>query len=261
MPREHDDEILRARLEKTEIPATYRRVARVYDTWGRLTESHARRRSLDLAAIKDGESVLEVAVGTGLAFSEILKTNPSGRNVGIDLTDAMLARARRKAAETGHANYELSVGDAYHLDSPTESFDVLVNHYMFDLLPEAAFHEVLTGFRRVLRPGGRLSVVNMTLPRVWYEASWQLLYRIHPKTLGGCRGVELTTFLERTGFEVLRREHFSQMTFPSEVILALKPEGYIEPNPGSDVAGVRHRSVVDEAGDETTTQLSAAGTW
>jgi ubiquinone/menaquinone biosynthesis C-methylase UbiE len=66
-----------------------------------LTESKARDRCLEIAAIQDGESVLEVAVGTGLAFERILKANPSGRNEGIDLTEAMLNRAEKRAASAG----------------------------------------------------------------------------------------------------------------------------------------------------------------
>ncbi len=214
---------LDARLEKTEIPATYRRVAPFYDAWGRLTESRARHRSLKLAAIRDGESVLEVAVGTGLAFVEILKANPSGRTVGIDLTPAMLDRARRKAARLDQSGYELSLGDAYHLDFAPGSFDVLVNHYMFDILPEEDFGRVLEGFRRVLRAGGRLALVNMTTPQAWPQALWQGLYRLNPKSMGGCRGVQLAPHLKRAGFEITHNEHISQMTFPSEVILAVKP--------------------------------------
>ena len=145
-----------ARLDKSKVPDTYRRIASLYDTWARLTESKARERCLAMAAIRDGESVLEVAVGTGLAFERILEANPSGRNEGVDLTDAMLARAQRRVSGAGHTNYRLRVGDAYALDFADDSFDVLINNYMFDLLPESDFPRVLRGFHRVLRPGGRL---------------------------------------------------------------------------------------------------------
>ena len=94
-----------ARIEKDQVPDVYSRIAPLYDLWAWLTESHARRRCLELAAIQDGEDVLEVAVGTGLAFVEILEANLSGRNEGVDLTAAMLSRAERKATRTGHPNY------------------------------------------------------------------------------------------------------------------------------------------------------------
>ena len=207
-----------ARLEKSDVPDTYRRVAPVYDLWAWLTESKARERCLELAAIQDGESVLEVAVGTGLAFERILLATPSGKVEGVDLTHEMLARAKRRAAATGKSNFRLSIGDAYDLDFADNSFDVLINNYMFDLLPEQDFPTVLAEFKRVLRPGGRLVMVNMTAGAHWYNGIWMLIYDISPALLGGCRGVSLLAHLENAGFRQLQREYISQFTFPSEII-------------------------------------------
>ena len=212
-----------AKIAKEQVSGVYDRIAPVYDLWAYLTESKARRRCLELAAIRDGEDVLEVAVGTGLAFADILEANPSGRNEGIDLTATMLARAEMKAARSGATNYRLRVGDAYTLEFPADSFDVLVNNYMFDLLPEADFTAVLDEFRRVLRPGGRLAMVNMTQGERWYNGLWQRVYAINPALLGGCRGVSLLPFLRECGFEQITREYVSQSTFPSEVVFGLAP--------------------------------------
>jgi len=93
--------IAEARLKKEEVVKVYTSVAPIYDLWGTLTETRARRRALELAGIKNGEAVLEVALGTGLTFREILKANPDGNNVGVDLTPAMLEKARKKAAQLG----------------------------------------------------------------------------------------------------------------------------------------------------------------
>ncbi len=212
-----------ARIDKGGITGIYRRIAPTYDLWARLTERKARDRCLELAAIRDGENVLEVAVGTGLAFERILRANASGRNEGIDLTEAMLARAERKAAGSGIGNYRLRVGDAYDLDFPDNSFDVLINNYMFDLLPQRDFAVVLQEFKRVLRAGGRLAMVNMTRGERWYNAIWERIYQISPALLGGCRGVSLLPELEASGVTVMRREYVSQMTFPSEIIVGLAP--------------------------------------
>ena len=212
--------MLQAKVKKDDVAGVYRKIAPSYDLWGRLTESKARDRCLQLAAIQDGEDVLEVAVGTGLAFEKILELNPSGRNEGIDLTEAMLERAEEKAARSGRRNYRLRVGDAYNLDFPDDSFDVLVNNYMFDLLPESDFGRILAEFRRVLRPGGRLAMVNMTNGEHWYNGLWERIYRIRPALLGGCRSVSLLEYLDESGYTALRREYVSQMTFPSEVVYA-----------------------------------------
>ena len=215
--------MLEAKLDKNRVAEVYRRIAPTYDLWAWLTETKARDRCLEIAAIQDGEDVLEVAVGTGLAFEKILASNPSGRNEGIDLTEAMLARARKKARRSGSQNYHLQVGDAYDLDFPDESFDVLINNYMFDLLPERDFSTVLAEFRRVLRPGGRLAMVNMTQGVRWYNGTWERAYRINPALLGGCRGVTLLPLLTECGFSQTSREYVSQMTFPSEIVYGTAP--------------------------------------
>ena len=209
------------RINKDDISDLYGRIAPGYDIWARVTESKARNRCLEFAAIQDGESVLEVATGTGLAFERILQANPTGRNEGIDLTQAMLIRAEKRAARTGVRNYRLTVGDAYALDFPDNDFDVLINNYMFDLLPENDFPKILVEFRRVLRPGGRLLLVNMTKGMRWYNGIWERVYRMNPAWLGGCRGVQVLPLLDKTGFDTAGRQYISQMTFPSEVICAV----------------------------------------
>lgn len=222
----HQREILDARIMKNDVPKIYKKVASIYDVWGQLTESKARKRCLDLADIRDGESVLEVAVGTGLAFVEILGLNPTGKNEGIDLTEEMLDRAQEKAQRLGVTNYSLNTGDAYNLQYSDDSFDVVINNYMFDLLPENDFSAVLTEFRRVLRPGGRLVMVNMTKPEHWYNSVWEMIYRMNPAWVGGCRGVFLGPYLESVGFVDIRREFISQRTFPSEVVYGSKPKSF-----------------------------------
>ncbi len=215
--------MINAQIEKKQVPVIYRKIAPTYDAWAWLTERKARERCLELAAIRDGEDVLEVAVGTGLAFEKILAANPSGNNEGIDLTAEMLQRAEKRAARTGSDNYRLRVGDAYDLDFPNDSFDVLLNNYMFDLLPEQDFLTVLDEFKRVLRPGGRLAMVNMTIGENWYNGLWQRIYRINPALLGGCRGVSLLALLQRCGFSHTSRHYMSQFTFPSEVVYGVAP--------------------------------------
>jgi len=211
------------RLGRSEIVATYRRLARHYDSWAGLTESHARSRCLELAQIRDGETVLEVAVGTGILFVEVLKRNPEGLTQGVDLTEAMLVEARHKAEASGVDTFRLVRGDACALPYPDERFDVLLNNFMFDLLPEPDFSLVLREFRRVLRPGGRMVLANMTRPRHWYQGLWEVLYRISPRLMGGCRGVELLPYVEAAGFRNTRREFISQLTFPCDVVYGVRP--------------------------------------
>jgi ubiquinone/menaquinone biosynthesis C-methylase UbiE len=165
---------------------------------------------------------LEVAVGTGLAFFEIVKRNPNGRNVGIDLSTGMLSKARKRLGKLSGAHYELSYGTAFDLKTENESVDLLMNNYMFDLIPYEEMDKVLMEFKRVLKKGGRLILVNMTEGERFGSKLYDFIYNLSPKTMGGCRGVRLSEKLKSHGFTIEVREYQQQMLFPSEVILAHK---------------------------------------
>jgi ubiquinone/menaquinone biosynthesis C-methylase UbiE len=210
-----------ARIPQSIIPSIYGRIARVYDLWAALTESRARRACLSRAAVRDGETVLEIAVGTGLAFRELVLANPSGRTEGIDLTEPMLERARRKVAALP-GRHRLRVGDAHRLDFEDGTFDLVVNNYMFDLLPEQDFAPILGEMRRVLRSSGRLVLVNMAVGESPQHRLYEAVYRLSPAMMGGCRGVALAPFVERAGFDEVRVERVSQLGFPSEIVSARK---------------------------------------
>jgi demethylmenaquinone methyltransferase / 2-methoxy-6-polyprenyl-1,4-benzoquinol methylase len=212
--------IVLAKLNKKDVVEVYTQTAPIYDVWGSLTETKARKRSLSLAQIKDGESILEVATGTGLTFQEILRANPHGKNIGVDLTPAMLEKAKSRIEKLGIDNYQLAVGDAYHLHFPDRQFDLLMNNYMFDLLPENDFVTVLEEFKRVLKPKGRIVLVNMTKGKHFHQRFWESVYRLNPRWLGGCRGVLLSRSMQTAGFMDVTRETTSEMGFPSEIISA-----------------------------------------
>lgn len=209
-------------LSKPEVMTAYTRVAPRYDLWATLTESRARRRVVEVAAVRDGEAILEVAVGTGLLFTELLKRNPHGRTTGIDLTEAMLKQARLKAERAGTSNWELRIGDAYAIDYPDATFDAVINCYMFDLIPEDDFGRVLAEFYRVLRPSGRLVIAALARTRRLIYRLWESLYRVNPSWVGGCRGVEMTAAVQRAGFSIERCEAVTQLTMVTEVLRAIK---------------------------------------
>lgn len=214
-----------ARIPQSEVGALYDRLSGMYDVWGILTETKARDRSLELASIEDGQNVLEVAVGTGLGFEIVVASNPTGRNVGVDLSRGMLAKAERRLQKAGLSNYELMTGTALALEGENGTFDVLLNNFMFDLLDEKDWPRVLGEFHRVLKPGGRLVLVNMTLGERFGSTIYEHIYRLSPSLMGGCRGVRLSGLLEQKGFTVHSREYYQQVLFPSEVILASRRDG------------------------------------
>jgi ubiquinone/menaquinone biosynthesis C-methylase UbiE len=187
-----------------------------------LTESRARNRALELAEIKNGQHILEVAAGTGLAFYEIVKRNPDGTNIGVDISEGMLKKAEKRLRKLSSVNYELKIGNAFRLEEEDEHFDVLINNYMFDLIAFDQMDAVLKEFKRVLKKKGKLVIVNMTVGENFGSKIYDFLYRLSPKMMGGCRGIRLSEKLQGHGFDVKLREYYQQLLFPSEVILAKK---------------------------------------
>jgi ubiquinone/menaquinone biosynthesis C-methylase UbiE len=213
---------LDARLSQKDIVTLYDSLSRVYDLWGTLAESRARKRAIELADIKDGQKILEVAVGTGLAFYEIVKRNRNGQNLGIDISPGMLNKAEKRLRKLAGGNYELKLGNAFHLPAEDGQFDLVVNNYMFDLIPFDQMDLILSEFKRVLKKEGKLILVNMTVGERWGSGLYDLIYRLSPKSIGGCRGIMLSDKLKGQGFTVEAREYLQQLLFPSEVIMAWK---------------------------------------
>lgn len=110
------------------VVGRYTRLAPVYELWARLTETRPRRRVLELAAPRDGEDLLEVAVGTGAQFVELARRNRSGTTVGIELSEEMLKRARERLAGAGlDGRSELLRASALEMPLDDEGFDLVVN--------------------------------------------------------------------------------------------------------------------------------------
>ncbi len=211
---------LDARVSQNDIVPLYNSLSGLYDIWGILAESKARKRAIELADIRDGMKILEVAVGTGLAFNEIVKKNPNGLNLGIDISPGMLAKAQKRLGKLSEANYELKLASAFDLPAKDEEFDLVMNNYMFDLIEFREMDAILKEFKRVLKKEGKLIFVNMTKGERFGSGLYDFIFRLSPKTIGGCRGIQLSERLLNHGFQVITREYYQQMLFPSEVIAA-----------------------------------------
>src|SRR5581483_6476425 len=114
------------------------------------------RRAAILASERVGGRILEVGVGTGISLPYY---SNSSRVFGVDLSEEMLQKARRRVVERHLRNVErLAVMDAERLDFPDASFDVVVAQYVVNTVPnpEAALDE----FARVLKPGGEIVLLN-----------------------------------------------------------------------------------------------------
>ena len=138
--------------------------ARQYDllvwlvTFGR--ERRFRERLLAPALLRPGETVLDVGCGTGsLAMVAKTQVGDTGRVHGIDASAEMIARAKEKAAQR-QADVSFEEARAQALPFPDATFDVVLSTVMLHHMRRATREEAVREMRRVLRPGGRLLVVD-----------------------------------------------------------------------------------------------------
>ena len=112
----------------------------------------------------------------------LAQANPGGRTFGVEISEGMLAQTRRRLEDAGLAGeVEVIEGSALELPFADESFDLVVNSYMLDLLPRDDIPRALAEFKRVLRPGGRLVLSNMTKGERRRERIWDWLYAQGPR--------------------------------------------------------------------------------
>ena len=220
--RSSNTDILDAKIPQYKISRLYDGMAWYYDVWAHFTEKKAQDKAIELSKIKDGLTILDVAVGTGNIFNRILKRNPSGFNIGIDISKGMLTKAKSKLSKQPNQNYSLEIGSAFDIKMDNHTVDILFNNYMFDLIPFNQMGSIIDEFFRVLKPGGKLVLVNMTKAERFGAGLYERIYRIYPLVMGGCRGVKQNNLLTEYGFKVITRKYVQQMLFPSEVILATK---------------------------------------
>jgi SAM-dependent methyltransferase len=113
-----------------------------------------------VAELRPGETVLDLGSGGGIdVLLSAKRVGPTGRAIGLDMTDEMLALARRNAAEAGATNVEFLAGHIEAIPLPDASVDVVISNCVINLAADKP--AVLREIARVLRPGGRMGVTDV----------------------------------------------------------------------------------------------------
>ncbi len=147
---------------------TYRKKAKHYDITSRLypvpgyPQRAQRRAATRELGLRPGDTVIDIACGTGLNFPLIEDViGPAGRIIGLDLTDAMLAQARNRITRSGWSNISLVLANAADFVFPTE-VDAILSTYALSQVPECA--AVIAHGAAALCAGGRWVILDLKIP-------------------------------------------------------------------------------------------------
>ncbi len=222
-----------SRDQARDIAAMFDKVAPRYDFLNRLLSARRdvgwRRRAVELARLGPGETALDVGVGTGdLAFDLLAASDPTSRVVGVDVSTGMLDLVRKRAAAHPQGGrFEAQVADAQALPFADGSFDRVVAGFAVRNFGDLGAG--LREMRRVLRPGGRAVILELSTPpnplvrwgfRLYFhEVSPRVAaalggdaaaYRYLPRSVARFPGAEgVVAVLRDSGFSEVRFERLS----------------------------------------------------
>jgi len=157
--KEDEDTIIKNQMEKM-VHSYDKYMKRI--TLGR--EDSLRRMTVNLAQIKPGDCVLEIGCATGtLSLAAKRQAGPTGKVVGIDIIPGMIEVSRNKAIQA-KLDVTFQVGNIEDIPLPNEHFDVVMCSFMIFHMSEKVRNKGIKEIFRVLKPQGRLLVLDLALP-------------------------------------------------------------------------------------------------
>ena len=169
------------------------------------------------AAIAEGDVVLDLGSGAGIdAFVARESVGATGRVIGVDMTEAMVARARTNAAKLGYDNVEFRLGEIESLPVQDGTVDVVISNCVLNLVPDKA--QAFAEIGRVLTPGGHFCVSDViatgTLPEGIRKAAALYVGCV----AGAMPETDYLATIRKAGFEDVRIAERKPIPLPDEVL-------------------------------------------
>lgn len=173
----------------------------------------------EFAQIKEGNVVIDLGSGAGNdAFIARRITGEDGKVIGIDFTEAMIARARENAEKLGYNNVEFRQGDIESMPVTSNKADVIVSNCVLNLVPNK--HKVFSEIYRVLKPGGHFSISDIVLEGE-LPAKWKEVAELYAGCVSGAiQKEEYLGIIKEAGFTNITLQKDKTIVIPDEILAA-----------------------------------------
>jgi SAM-dependent methyltransferase len=192
---------------------------------------------LEYAGVRAGETVLDLGSGAGIdCFLAANEVGPAGRVIGVEMTPAMIEKARGNAMKHGYANVEFRLGEIEHLPVADAGVDLVISNCVVNLSPDKAqaFREAF----RALRPDGRLVVSDLVLVRPLSPGLQRNVDLYVGCVAGAAMKSQYLDFIRAAGFEDVEVVNESGYTVGADSL----PEGSVEREAFEAVRSVKVRA-------------------
>ncbi len=198
-------------------------MALVYPLSTYFFHSRAHRLALEIAGVRDGMRILEVATGSGEMFRRLVKANRRGATVGFDLSPNMAHRTHHRIRrEFPGVDSLCQAVDARYMPYCDEAFDAVFCCYLLELLGADDILRALSEIRRVLRPGGRMALVCIGDNTPLFNRIYKFAGGMVPAFWGRQVASHAPELVTASDFRIVHDRQLKQSFYPSRVLVAQK---------------------------------------
>ncbi len=211
---------------------TYDDARRFYNRFGSLQDSQrfyedpAVRALCSRAEFRNAKAVLEFGCGTGRLAQQLLahELAPEATYLGFDISRTMVDLASERTRPFGECAEIRLIDGAPRLNVADASCDRFVSVYVLDLLSTEDSRLLLAEAYRVLAPGGKLAIANLTRGRAGFSRmvtwGWEHLYKIHPFMVGGCHPIDVRALLNTEHWDIEYHDAVAPFAIAQEILVA-----------------------------------------
>ena len=169
------------------------------------------------AKIKEGDTVVDLGSGAGNdAFVARKLTGDNGKVIGVDFTEAMIAKARQHAEKLGFTNVEFRQGDIEDIPITSNAANVIVSNCVLNLVPNK--HKVFSEVYRVLKPGGHFSISDIVLEGE-LPAKWKEVAELYAGCISGAiQKKDYLSIIDEAGFKNITLQKDKAIVIPDSVL-------------------------------------------